>query len=96
MKKETKNSGLTFPCHKWHVMSCHESSWETSFFGLCEFNIGECNVKWKSKSHPCNVKNHVGIRKAIEKSKIHEGSPRVIRELNDHPICYIYTVITHV
>jgi len=36
-----------------------------------------------------------GSLKVIEKSNNRKGSPRVIWEMNDHPICYIYTLILH-
>lgn len=74
-------------------MSFHTSSCATSFCGKCNSILEKYNVKWKSKSHSCNVKSDVGSQKVIEKSKNHEGIPRVTREVKDHLICYIYNLI---
>ena len=76
-------------------MSSHESLFATPFVDYVNSILEKCNVKWKSKSHPCNTKSHVGSLKFIEKSNNHDGGARVTREVNGHPICYIYTLIAH-
>lgn len=57
--------------------------------------LDKFNVKWESKSHPCNLKSHEESQKAIENSKNHEDIPTIAREVNLHPIVYIYTVMEH-
>ena len=74
-------------------VSCNVRSrviFATSFMDYVNSILEKCNVKWKSKSYPCNTKSHLGSWKVIEKSNSHEGSPRVTREVNCHPICYIH------
>ena len=46
-----------------------------------------------SKGHVENMKSHVKVEKFIGKSNIHEGSQTVTREVKDHPMDYIHTLI---
>jgi len=41
---------------------------------------------------PIECENSCRSQRDIWKFKSHEGSPRVIREVNNHPIYYIYTL----
>lgn len=63
------------------------------FMDYVNYIVYKYNVKWKSKSHSCNVKSHVGSQKFTEKSNSHDGGPRVTWEVKDYSICYIYTLI---
>ena len=57
------------PCHQCHVMSHHVPH---NFVDYVNSILEKCYVNWKSKSHPCNLKSHVGTRKALEKSNSHD------------------------
>jgi len=48
----------------------------------------------KVQESPIGCENSWSQR-VIEKLNNHEGSPRVTREMNGHPIFYIYTLIAH-
>ena len=78
--------------HQWNAIN---SPNQYKGFGNNHFNDDE-SVDIYDDECP-SAPNYLSVsQNFIEKLNDHKGSPRVSREVNGHPICYIYTLIYHV
>lgn len=75
-------------------MSCHVRSHHVphEFLDYCKF-LFEMYYTVEAQRRCTKCKESCESRKVILKSKNHKGSQKVTREVKDHPIGYIYTLI---